>query len=219
MAYQSSDSYEMYASWKTEPLADEPYLSIIIPAYNEAERILPTVGAMASYVSSQGFPWELIIADDGSTDETVALLQGLGLANMRVLVAERNGGKGSAVHRGMMAARGQYILFADADNSTPIEQLGAALALAERDYDVVVGSRAAAGAEESNRGGLRSLMSATLRWMVGNILKIGVSDTQCGFKLFRHEAAVQIAEQQTLMGFSFDLEMLYLSQKYGFRIA
>jgi dolichyl-phosphate beta-glucosyltransferase len=218
MAYHNSANYEMYESWKTQPISDEPYLSIVIPAYNEAERILPTVGAMASYVSSQGIPWELIIADDGSTDDTVELLQGLNLANVRVLVAERNGGKGSAVRRGMMAARGKYVLFADADNSTPIEQLGLALEQIENGSSVVVGSRAADGAEEKNRGFLRNLMSGTLRWMVNNILHIGVSDTQCGFKLFTKEAATQLCEHQTLMGFSFDLELLYLSNKYGYTV-
>ena len=212
--------YSAYELWKSTPIEGEPYLSIVIPAYNEEERIVPTIGAIASYVSDLGFPWELIIADDGSKDNTVKIVQELGLANVRVLVAEKNGGKGSAVRRGMLAARGQYVLFDDADNSTPIEELKKVLAKLETEnYDVAVGSRAVAGSEEAKRSPLRRLMSGTLRWIVQNIFKIGVNDTQCGFKLFTHEAAQKLYQSQTIAGFSFDLEILYLAHKYDFRIA
>ena len=212
--------YSAYELWKSTPIEGEPYLSIVIPAYNEEERIVPTIGAIASYVSDLGFPWELIIADDGSKDNTVKIVQELGLANVRVLVAEKNGGKGSAVRRGMLAARGQYVLFDDADNSTPIEELKKVLAKLETEnYDVAVGSRAVAGSEEAKRSPLRRLMSGTLRWIVQNIFKIGVNDTQCGFKLFTHEAAQKLYQSQTIAGFSFDLEILYLAHKYEFRIA
>ena len=109
------ETYAAYQTWKTQPLTGPPTVSVVIPAYNEAERIVPTIGAIAAYMSTLAMPWELIVADDGSTDETVALLQGLEMTNLRVLIAERNGGKGSAVRRGMQAARGEYVLFADAD--------------------------------------------------------------------------------------------------------
>ena len=212
--------YSAYELWKSTPIEGELYLSIVIPAYNEEERIVPTIGAIASYVSDLGFPWELIIADDGSKDNTVKIVQELGLANVRVLVAEKNGGKGSAVRRGMLAARGQYVLFDDADNSTPIEELKKVLAKLETEnYDVAVGSRAVAGSEEAKRSPLRRLMSSTLRWIVQNIFKIGVNDTQCGFKLFTREAAQKLYQSQTIAGFSFDLEILYLAHKYNFRIA
>jgi dolichyl-phosphate beta-glucosyltransferase len=159
-------------------------------------------------------PWELIVADDGSKDQTVALVEELDLANLRVLRAPANGGKGSAVRRGMLAARGQYILFDDADNSTPIEELGKLLHMLTDDgYDVAVGSRAAEGADEAHRSPLRRLMSGGLRWMVGHVFRIGVRDTQCGFKLFTRDAA------QTINGFSFDLEILYLASKLGYRVA
>ena len=136
--------YENYAKWKTEAITEEPKLSIVIPAYNERERIVATIGAIASHVSDLGFPWELLIADDGSKDDTVELCQDLRLANMKVLIAPQNGGKGSAVQRGMLAARGKYVLFADADNSTPIEEVSKVLSKLENDgLDIAVGSRAA----------------------------------------------------------------------------
>jgi dolichyl-phosphate beta-glucosyltransferase len=210
--------YGRYQKWQSEKIDEAPYLSIIIPAYNESERIVPTIGAIASYVSGFGLPWELIVADDGSTDETVSILEDLQLANMRVLVAEQNGGKGSAVRRGMLAAEGEFILFADADNSTPIEQLGKMLQQMESGYDVLIGSRAADGSQAQNRDIIRRSMSWGLHSLVHMILRVDVSDTQCGFKLFRREAAVQLCQYQTLMGFSFDLELLYLTEKLGFSL-
>lgn len=212
-------AYDKYLQWKTQPLTTPPALSIVIPAYNEAIRIVPTIGAMASYVCGLDLSWELIVADDGSKDETVALCKGLELANLRVLIAERNGGKGSAVRRGVLAARGERILFADADNSTPIEELSNLMRRMDEGYDVVVGSRAASGAEEAHRSWIRRTMSNTLRAMIRPILGMNIKDTQCGFKLFKREAAQRIFTAQTIMGFSFDLEILYLAHKFGYKVA
>jgi len=213
-------TYAAYELWKTTPLTEPPVLSVVIPAYNEAERIVPTVGAIAAFVSGMDLPWELIIADDGSRDGTPDLCDALGLANLQVLRAPQNGGKGSAVRRGMLAAQGRYVLFSDADNSTPIEELAKLLALLQSgDYDVAIGSRAATGAEETHRSPLRRLMSGTLRTIVRYGLRVGVRDTQCGFKLYTHDAARRLHQAQTLMGFSFDLEILYLAARLGYRIA
>lgn len=218
-AHMQGDTYARYLDWKTHALTTDPYLSIVIPAYNESERIIPTIGAIASYVCGLNLPWELLVADDGSKDNTVALCNELELKNLRVLIAPKNGGKGSAVQRGMLAAGGQVILFADADNSTPIEELGSMLKKIDEGYDVVVGSRAASGAQEAHRSLLRRTMSATLRGMIRPIFNLQVSDTQCGFKLFRRQAAQRLFAAQTIMGFSFDLEILYLANKWGYKIA
>lgn len=213
-------SYQNYEAWKMTPLEEVPLLSIVIPTYNEEERIVPTIGAIASHVSDLQFPWELIIADDGSKDKTVQLVEELGLVNARLLKAPRNGGKGSAVQRGMLAAAGEYILFTDADNSTPIEETSKLLhKLRDEGYDVAVGSRAATGAEETNKSFKRRVLSNGLRWIVKNIFRIGVRDTQCGFKMYTQDAAKKLHSTQTLMGFSFDLEILYLASKFGYRIA
>jgi dolichyl-phosphate beta-glucosyltransferase len=213
-------SYAAYEHWKTTPIQGEPYLSVVIPAYNEAERIVPTIGAIAAYVSGARADWELIISDDGSQDNTADLCRSLELANLRVLQADRNGGKGSAVRRGMLAARGRYVLFSDADNSTPIEELARLLAALESgQYDVAVGSRAVAGAEEAKRSLLRRVLSGGLRAIVRYGLRVGVQDTQCGFKLFTRQAAQRLHKAQTLMGFSFDLEILFLAARFGYRVA
>jgi len=211
--------YDNYESWKTEPITDQPYLSIVIPAYNEAIRIIPTIGAIASHVSDLGFSWELLIADDGSTDNTVELVEDLGFVNLRVLKAPQNGGKGNAVQRGMLAAQGQYVLFSDADNSTPIEEVSKFLrVLDEEKYDVAVGSRAADGAEEANKSIFRHILSGGLRAIVRYGLRIKVRDTQCGFKMYTQEAAYRLHSVQTIMGFSFDLEILYLAFKVGYKV-
>ncbi|GAC1360266.1 MAG: glycosyltransferase family 2 protein [Herpetosiphon sp.] len=213
-------AYNDYEHWKTTAISGEPFLSIVIPAFNEEVRILPTIGAIASHVSGLGFDWELIVADDGSTDRTVELVEGLGFPNLRLLPTPRNGGKGSAVRRGMLAATGRYILFTDADNSTPIEEIERVLHKLDREgFDIAVGSRAAAGAEEVHRTVVRRLLSAGLRWLVRFVLRIPVHDTQCGFKLFTRLAARRLHAAQTLMGFSFDLEILFLAAKLGYRVA
>lgn len=211
--------YNNYERWKTEPIKEDPFLSIVIPAYNEEIRIVPTIGAIASHVSDLGFAWELLIADDGSKDTTVALVEDLGFANLRVLKTPKNGGKGSAVQRGMLAAHGKYVLFADADNSTPIEEIGKFIkALDEEGYDVAVGSRAADGAEVANKSLLRKTLSNGLHMIVRYGLRIRVRDTQCGFKMYTHEAAHRLHAAQTIMGFSFDLEILYLAFKVGYKV-
>jgi dolichyl-phosphate beta-glucosyltransferase len=212
--------YENYAKWKSIPIDTQPRLSIVIPAYNEQERIVATIGAIASHVSDLGFPWEMFIADDSSRDDTVNIVTALGLVNLVVLKAPKNGGKGSAVQRGMLAARGKFVLFADADNSTPIEEVSKLLQKLEGEgYDVAIGSRAADGAEEGKKSFFRKVLSGGLRWIVKNIFRIGVKDTQCGFKMYTHEAAQKLHTKQTIMGFSFDLEILYLAAKYGYKIA
>lgn len=212
--------YENYAKWKKTPIKVEPKLSIVIPAYNEQERIVATIGAIASHVSDLGFPWEMLIADDGSKDDTVKIVEELGLVNLTVLKTPQNGGKGSAVQRGMLASRGKYVLFDDADNSTPIEEVSKLLNKLEKEgFDVAVGSRAAEGAEEGKKTLFRKILSGGLRWIVKNIFRIGVKDTQCGFKMYTREAAQKLHTKQTIMGFSFDLEILYLASKYGYKIA
>ena len=211
--------YNNYESWKTTPIEGEPFLSIVIPAYNEAVRIIPTIGAIASHVSDLGFPWELIIADDGSTDDTVKLVEDLGFVNLHVLKAAQNGGKGNAVQRGMLAAQGKYVLFSDADNSTPIEEVDKFIhILEEGGYDVAVGSRAADGADEANKSIFRHILSGGLRAIVRYGLRIKVRDTQCGFKMYTQDAAYRLHSAQTIMGFSFDLEVLYLAFKIGYKV-
>ncbi|MEB0004294.1 MULTISPECIES: dolichyl-phosphate beta-glucosyltransferase [unclassified Cryobacterium] len=212
-------TYQAYRKWVTEKSTVPPRVSVVIPAYNEEWRILPTVGAIATHMCSRGEPWELIIADDGSTDTTVSLLQDLRFPNMTVLVAAKNTGKGDAVRRGMLAARGEFILFADADQSTPIEQFDHLMAKIDAGYDVVVGSRAAAGAAVSGKSALRKVLSRGLHVMVSVGFGIEIADTQCGFKLFTAPAARSLFTLQVVDGFSFDLEVIYLAGRLGLTTA
>ena len=210
-------SYANYQSWKMQAVT-EPYVSVVIPAYNEAERILPTLGAVAVVVSSFGYDWELIVSDDGSKDDTAALVESLSWANLRV-IRHANTGKGGAVKRGVLAARGKRILFADADNSTPIEELPRMMRELDSGFAVTVGSRAADGAVEENKSPLRHLVSGALRLVAGRLSGVQVKDTQCGFKLFTREAALLLFGEQKMLGFSFDLELLYLANKYGLKVS
>ena len=214
-----TSTYQAYRRWVTEKSTVPPRVSVVIPAYNEEWRILPTVGAIATHMCSRGEPWELIIADDGSTDTTVSLLQDLRFPNMTVLVAAKNTGKGDAVRRGILAARGEFILFADADQSTPIEQFDRLMEKIDAGYDVVVGSRAAAGAAVSGKSALRKVLSRGLHLMVSVGFGIEIADTQCGFKLFTAPAARSLFNLQVVDGFSFDLEVIYLAGRLGLSTA
>ncbi len=208
---------DAFERWQREPV-DHPVLSVVVPAYNERDRIVPTIGAIAAHVCD-GRPWELLVSDDGSSDDTVDRVHRLGLANVRVLSAEANTGKGDAVRRGMLAARGDRVLFADADQSTPIEELDRLMAALDEGFDVAVGSRAADGATEANRSAARRLVSATSRALIRRAMRLDLSDTQCGFKLFTRAAAQRLFAAQTIEGFSFDLEVLYLAARLGMEVA
>lgn len=213
-------TYPEFVRWRDHRIEASPEISVLVPAFNEADRILPTIGAIAAHVSSLGCTWELIVVDDGSTDDTVALLRDLDLANLRILTGEPNQGKGAAVRRGVLAAQGRLVLFADADNSTPIEEIDQLIAAIDMDgADVAIGSRAVAGANESDRSLLRQVLSAGLRLLARHTLSVRVRDTQCGFKLFRAAVARDVFQQMTITGFSFDLELLFLAARRGYRIA
>ena len=208
------DSLEAYRAWSHEPLSERPRYSVVIPAYNEEWRILPTIGAIAAHMCSLGQPWELIVVDDGSTDATVALLEDVGLANLHVLVQANNVGKGRAVRRGVMAAAGEFVLFADADQSTPIEHFEELIAEIEAGADVAVGSRGLKESGAENKSVGRHVMSAGLNGLVRTLFQLPISDTQCGFKMFTAEAAQLLFSRQLIDAFSFDLEILYLARKF-----
>ncbi|MCA0295031.1 MAG: glycosyltransferase family 2 protein [Actinobacteria bacterium] len=211
--------YATYATWRDRSEVRPLDLSVVIPAYNETDRIVPTIGAFAAHLAGTDLAWELIVSDDGSTDATRDLIALLEHANVRVLEAPANAGKGAAVRRGFQAARGRRVLFSDADNATPAHELDRLMAAMDAGADLVIASRAAEGASVNNRSFLRSSMTAGLRWIVRLGLGVGVRDTQCGFKLFTAEAAQRISAAQTVEGFSFDLELLYLARRFGYRVA
>jgi dolichyl-phosphate beta-glucosyltransferase len=201
---------------------DGPLLSVVIPAYNEEQRLplyLPKVQAFCRALPSES---EILVVDDGSKDGTVAYVQSLAAADpsIRLLRQPRNQGKGAAVRRGVQEARGAFILFADADGATPIGEAAKLLAAGRKGTDVVIGSRKAADSEtRRDRSWLRGLLGSVF-YRVTNLLAVpGILDTQCGFKLFRRSAAQRIFPQLHESGWAFDVEILFLAQKFGMSIA
>ena len=199
----------------------EIFLSVVIPAYNEEERISQTLEHMISFLKRQGYRSEIIVVDDGSTDQTsVAASQQLKDFSHRILRNSPHQGKGAAVKRGMLAAVGEYLLFSDADMSTPIEEVGRFIDLLKKgNYDCVIGSRALPESQLEVRQGLfRETIGKIFNFLARRLSFQGISDSQCGFKCFKREAAHDLFGRQRLKGFSFDAEILYLAQRRGYRI-
>jgi dolichyl-phosphate beta-glucosyltransferase len=199
--------------------APAPAISVIIPAYNEAERIEPYLDAIQHYFTSRGESYEVLVVNDGSHDGTAALIRARMPRDPRLGLVHypRNRGKGHAVRMGMLAARGALRLFADADGSTPIEEIERLRYQVERcGADVAIGSRAQASAEVQR-------VVKRHRWLIGQcfrflrqlFLQVGVMDSQCGFKLFTARAAESLFAVARLDGFAFDVEILYLAVRAG----
>lgn len=208
---------------------ETPYLSVVIPAYNEASRLPGTLRAVAAYLDAQPFPSEVIVVDDGSTDGTAAVAS-QSLPDRRVhILRERHRGKGAAVRAGMLAARGARVLFTDADLAVPIEETGRLLALLDAGYAVVIGSREGAGATREGEPAFRHVMGRVFNRLVRILAVPGIDDTQCGFKLFRADAVAAILPRLRLYGgdapevhgarvTGFDVEVLVIARRQGFRI-
>ena len=198
----------------------QPFLSVVIPTFNEEARIKGTLSRVIEYLSGQDYQWEVVVADDGSTDHTAQLV-GLAVvehSNVHVLRLPHRG-KGWAVKNGMLAAEGEYRLLSDADLSVPIEQVERLLPLFEPQdsggagADIVLGSREAPGAVRIGEPARRHLMGRFFNFLVGRLVVPDLADTQCGFKCFRGETAEDLFPRLTLDGFAFDVELLHLARK------
>jgi len=198
------------------------HLSVVIPAYNEEKRIEDTLSRMYDYLRAKDFDYEVIVVDDGSSDDTVPRARESGLSRegkLKVVSNGENRGKGYSVKSGMAASSGDHVLICDADMSTPIEELDRLSAIAASGYDIVIGSRAVEGADVRVRQPwYRERMGKVFNFFVKLLLMSDFRDTQCGFKLFRGDAARDIAEDLKIEGFCFDVEMLYLAGKKGYKI-
>ena len=188
-------------------------LSIVIPAYNEEARVTSTLTSILRYFQQRRFAFEIIVVDDGSTDATVSVVENLADKRIRVLRLGRNQGKGKAVHQGITHARYDYVLFTDADLSTPIQDFELLEPHIEH-YDIVIGSR---NLPESlitrPQPWLRSTLGKTFPLLVRAFVVPDIKDTQCGFKLFSQKAIKTIAPYQTIFDFGFDVELLFLARK------
>lgn len=197
----------------------QPYLSIVIPAYNEEPRISSTLEQVIRFLSTQPYSWEIVVADDGSEDATGQVVGGLAVSNPNLrLLNLPHKGKGWAVKNAMLAASGQYRLLCDADLSVPIAQVERFLPPRMQGVDVGIGSREAEGARRIGEPGRRHLMGRTYNALVRFLAAPGVKDTQCGFKCFRGETARELFSRQTIDGFAFDVEVLFLARKKGLKL-
>ena len=196
------------------------FLSVIIPVYNETARIVSTLDQVLRFWQQRAETWEVMIVDDGSTDGTVELVEQIcrEAPAMRLLRNPGNCGKGFAVRNGMLEARGEYLLFTDADLSTPIEEADRLLKPLQNGYDVAVGSRALQPEwVHPHQPWPRETGGKLFNLFVRTATGLSFRDTQCGFKAFRREAARAIFSRQTIPGFGFDVEILYLARKLGYR--
>lgn len=202
-------------------MAEEILLSLILPAYNEEKRLPECMEKVAEFVASRPEPIEVILVENGSRDRTYEM--GLEYAEkypewLRVL-REKTPGKGNAVRRGMLEARGKYRMFADVDFSMPISEVAHFIPPMLADYQVAIGSREVKGAVRYNEPASRHFTGRVFNLIVRVLLGLPrIHDTQCGFKSFSAEAAEKLFSVQKINGWAFDAEVLFIAKKYGYRI-
>lgn len=206
-----------------DTFAPRPELSVIIPAYDEAERLPGTLAAVRAWMDGAGYPVELVVVDDGSRDGTGALIEAAAAEDPRVRAVrlDQNRGKGAAIEAGVAAARGGEVVFFDADLSYDLGYIADARRALAGGADLAIGTRDA-GPDDTRRSGyspIRRAASWAFNRYVERLLKLGVSDTQCGFKAFRRDAAAALFGAISTRGFGFDVELLYLARRWGLALA
>ena len=198
---------------------DVPFLSLVIPAHNEESRLPVTLEQVFAFLSAQAYDSEVIVVENGSSDRTLEIAQGFAGRHpfLKVIHTDERG-KGLAVKRGMLAAHGQYRFFADADFSMPVGEINRFLPPALPDFDITIASRESAGAVRYHEPPRRHLSGRVFNTLIRYVVLPGLQDTQCGFKCFRAPVADDIFPRQTMPGWSFDVELLYIARRRGYRI-
>jgi dolichyl-phosphate beta-glucosyltransferase len=202
--------------------AQAPKLTVVVPCYNEQQRLPRTIERIEAYLGSRGDSYELILVDDGSSDGTRRVMDAAAARNpaVSIVAMPRNRGKGRALAEGVRASRGDTVLVTDADLSTPIEELGKLESALAAGAGVAIGSRSIKGSRvELSQPIYRVLMGKAFNVLVQIVLLPGIWDTQCGFKLFRGDIAREVFEGLTTDGFGYDPEVLFLAKKKGVKIA
>lgn len=198
-------------------------ISIVIPAYNESDRIIPTIEKSLSYLSGKKISAELIVVSDGSKDDTVKVVRSFSPpenVSVRAIEYFPNRGKGYAVKTGMLAAKGDVVMFMDADYSVPLEYLDTALDYLESGFDIAIASRAVEGAVVVRHQNLLREMSGKIYTLIQNVyLGLNYQDTQCGFKVFSSKTVKSLFGCQKLSSVIFDPEILWLAGRQGFKVA
>jgi len=196
-----------------------PFLSIIIPAYNEESRLPHTLEQVFHFLEKQSFKSEVIVVENGSTDKTFEIAQKFAdqHKDLRVIHNEERG-KGRAVQCGVLEAQGKYVFICDADLSMPVGEISKFLPPALKDFDIAIGSREAPGAVRYNEPYYRHLTGRVFNMLIRWMVLPNLQDTQCGFKCLRAEVARDIFPFQTLTGWAFDVELLYIADRHGYRI-
>lgn len=197
-------------------------VSVVIPAYNEALRLPPYLESIREHFDHElAGSYEVIVVDDGSSDGMADELRAMigTFPQLRIVGHGENRGKGAAVRTGVLEARGRFVLFADADGAAPIEEEARLRTRLQSDADIAIGSRQVAGTGvRRNRTPLRRLVGRSFAGLARRMLGLSIRDTQCGFKMFRREAAAQLFPQLREEGYYFDLELLILANCYGYRV-
>jgi dolichyl-phosphate beta-glucosyltransferase len=199
-----------------------PQLAVIVPAYNEADRMPPTLRRLHEYLSAQPYTWSVTVVSDGSRDETEAIVRAFAAEHpgFGVIAYQPNRGKGYAVRRGMLEVEGELLLFSDADLAAPIEEVEKLLPMIEQGYRIAIGSRPLKESRLEVRQPLyRELLGRAFNFAVQTLAVRGIRDTQCGFKLFTRDVARDVFERCKLDGFSFDFEALMIARDLGYTIA
>lgn len=195
------------------------FLSIVIPVFNEERRLPTTLENVISFMSSQPYSSEVIVVENGSLDHTlqIALEFAKNFDQIRVLRAETRG-KGLAVQQGMLAAHGSFRFMCDADFSMPVDQINRFIPPALQDFDIAIASREAPGAVRYNEPQYRHTVGRIFNTLIRLLALPNLNDTQCGFKCFRAPVAEELFHLQTINGWSFDVELLFIARQRGYKI-
>jgi dolichyl-phosphate beta-glucosyltransferase len=196
-----------------------PFLSLIIPAYNEETRLPETLRRVFDFTTSQAYATEVLVVENGSNDKTFQIAQGFSerYPQMRLLQNAQKG-KGRAVRQGMLAAQGEYRFMCDVDFSMPVSEVASFLPPTCQEYDVAIASREAPGAQRIGEPYYRHFVGRIYNGLIRFLALPGLQDTQCGFKCFRGGVAEDLFKRQTLTGWSFDVEILFIARLLGYNI-